>query len=309
MTKLILANNQAHNAISGAVQLLSSGRSCLDVVEEGIKHVENDPEIITVGYGGAPNLLGQMELDASIMDGSTRQTGAVGALIGFAHPISVARRVMHDLPHELLVGEGAARFADEIGAEKRDMLSPKAKQSYVKWIAENFEGINAAEELQDKKLAEYTWPSARADIAKGTTTFLVCDGKGMLAAGASTSGWAYCYPGRLGDSPIIGAGVYVDNRYGGATCTHTGEMTIRCSTARSVVLYMKKGATVQEASHEALQDLKDLKLGYIGPVVIHAIDTNSNHYVCTNQSEGAKEPYCFWKEDMAEPVRTSPVVI
>ncbi len=127
------------------------------------------------------------------------------------------------------------------------------------------------------------------------------DKNGNLAGGVSTSGWAYKYPGRLGDSPIIGAGLYVDNRYGGAACTHTGEMTIRASTARSVVLYMKKGASVEESCQEAMQDLSDLKGGYLGPVIIHAIDRKGNPYVMTSGGDSGDGGW-WWSQELSEPI-------
>jgi L-asparaginase len=137
----------------------------------------------------------------------------------------------------------------------------------------------------------------RSDLSKGTVTFLVRDREGHLCGGVSTSGWAYKYPGRLGDSPVIGAGLYVDNRYGGAACTHTGEMTIRAGTTRSIVLYMKKGATVVEACNEAAADLRELQGGYLGPVIIQAIDKHGETCSVTlGGDEG--DVGCFWREGM-----------
>jgi L-asparaginase len=130
--------------------------------------------------------------------------------------------------------------------------------------------------LSGAELVRLAWESSREKTAGGTVVFLGLDSNGDIAAGTSTSGWAQCYPGRLGDSPVIGAGLYADNRYGACGCTHVGEMTIRACTARSVVQYMKAGAGVREACLEAVRDLRSLKGGYLGPVIIHAIDRNGS---------------------------------
>jgi beta-aspartyl-peptidase (threonine type) len=142
-------------------------------------------------------------------------------------------------------------------------------------------------------------PSENPQASHGTTVFLVRSKDGNLAGGVSTSGWAYKYPGRLGDSPIIGAGLYVDNRYGAVACSHTGEMTIRAGTSRAIIAYIKKGATVEEACHEALDDLRALKGGYIGRVVIHAMDKDGKPCVVGLGFE-EEVPYWYWREGMRE---------
>lgn len=254
-----------------ALAVLQAGGSALDAVELGIRVVELDPAVRTVGVGGAPNRLGEMELDASIMDGSRLMTGAVAALKGFLHPISVARQVMARLPHVLLVGEGAARFAAEIGAEQGETLSPQARADFEAWLA----GL--------------TTPLSHPG---GTTIFLARDAQGRMAGGVSTSGSAYKYPGRVGDSPIIGAGLYVDERFGAAACTHTGEMTIRAGTARAVVAYLKQGATAEQACREAADDLRRLEDGHLGPVVIHALDREARPCVLALDAPAAG--YWWW---------------
>ena len=278
-----------------AVELLRAGKSGLKIVEEGIKEVERDPSVKSVGLGGAPNLLGKMECDAAIMDGLTLQCGSVGALQGYIHAISVARAVMDKLPHVFLVGEGAGQFAKEIGETPTDLLTEEAAADYFQWMNENIPK-NASKQGAWQSLLPYAHLSAKPQTAKGTTVFLVRDSNGDLAGGTSTSGWGYKYPGRLGDSPVIGAGLYVDNRYGGAACTHTGEMTIRAGTARAIVAYMKKGATVREACHEAVDDLRTLKGGYIGSVVIHAIDAQGNPYVLSTHADTTLS-YWVWTNE------------
>lgn len=287
-TPVILANHEGLCGAETAAARLADGVSALEAVEAGIRQVEDEVSVRTVGYGGAPNLLGVMECDAGIMDGTTLQAGAVGAVPGVRHPVSLARQVMERLPHILLVGEGASRFAAEIGAETRDMLSPEAAADYQAWL-EKIGGISG------QALAPLTWPGARPDIARGTTIYLARDRAGRFSAATSTSGWAYKYPGRLGDSPVIGAGFYADDRYGAAACTHTGEMTQRCATSRSVVLYMKKGASVAEACREAAEDLAHLQGGYLGPVVIHAMDRDGRIQV-TGVGTDPPARYVSWSE-------------
>ena len=304
MGALILANGEGGSGLKAASAAILNGLTPLDAVERGIKVVEADPLVRTVGYGGAPNLLGMMEFDASIMCGTTLRTGAVGALQNYLHAITVARQIMERLPHVMLVGHGAVRFAREMGHQETKLLSPDAAQEYATWLAQ----ILPEEKRDlwpDMPIAEYLWPSATSDKAKGTTCFLVRSADGELAGGVSTSGWSYKYPGRLGDSPIIGAGLYVDNRFGAAACTHTGEMTIRASTARSVILYMKKGATVNEACHEALEDLRALKSGHLGPVVIHALDNEGTPYVLSTGNDG-NVPYWLWTAEKGEIERKIP---
>lgn len=307
MSAFILASDEGIYGIDKSIEMLQSERSGLDALEEGIKLIEQDPRALTVGLNGAPNILGIMEMDAAIMNGQTLQVGAVGALTGCKYPISAARKVMEVLPHVFLVGEGASKFAREAGIASADMLSPGALTKYQQWLAANM-STEQAENINQIPLAPFISFDARSNISRGTVTFLVRDKQGDLFAGVSTSGWAYKYPGRLGDSPIVGAGLYVDRRYGGATCTHTGEMTIRAGTARSVVLYMKKGATVEEACTEAIQDLADLKGGYLGPVVIHAVDNSGKIFVATNGG-ATPSPACYWNQEMTRYKLIEPTLI
>jgi L-asparaginase len=149
-------------------------------------------------------------------------------------------------------------------------------------------------------LAQIAWESSREMTAGGTVVFLGLDGNGDIAAGTSTSGWAQRYPGRLGDSPVVGAGLYADNRYGACGCTHVGEMTMRACTAHSVVLYMKAGASVHEACLEAVRDLRALKGGYLGPVVIHAIDRHGTSCVVSTGPVVRGLDYYQWRRDGGE---------
>jgi beta-aspartyl-peptidase (threonine type) len=300
---IILANSAGGVGIEAAIDVLRIGRSALDVVEAGIRPVEADPAVRSVGVGGWPNLLGQVELDASIMDGRTLRSGAVGALRGYVHPISVAREVMARLPHVFLVGEGAARFAAEIGAESGETLTQEARQEWEAWLAEHVPATIRAR-WPDVSLAEWARLTADPETAGGTTTFLAKDTAGGIAAGVSTCGWAFKYPGRLGDSPVIGAGCYADNRYGAAACTGHGELTIRAGTARSVVLYLKMGMTVEESCAEALNDLRALHRDFEGGVTLHALDAAGKPHVAAIGLGGGLT-YWLWQDDTDAPEELS----
>jgi len=285
--------------MDAAVKTLLQAGSGLDAIEQGIRLVEADIRVDSVGRGGSPNLLGEMECDAAIMDGSNLMAGSVGALKDYLHAISVARAVMTRLPHVMLVADGAHRFAAEIGAEKADMLTAEARERHERWLREHVPP-EALGKWPDVPLAPYVWESAKEYGAGGTVIFLVRDARGSISAGTSTSGWAQSYPGRLGDSPIIGAGLYADSRFGACACTHTGEMTIRCATAHSVVAYMRKGASVQEACREALDDLFQLRGGQLGVVVIHGMDFYGNTCVLSSHDVGEKASYYLWRDDTGE---------
>jgi L-asparaginase len=303
---LVLASHEGFDGIEHAVRCLERGGTAIDAVEAGIRLVEADSAIRSVGKGGYPNLLGEVECDAAIMDGKTLQTGAVGALKGYLHAISVARQVMERLPHVVLAGEGAARFAEEIHAEEDDLLNDKAESSYRSWIQRRI-SLRDQQYWPAVALAGYAWPEDNSLEPKDTIVFATIDGEGNIAAGGSTSGWAFKYPGRLSDSGIVGAGLYADNRYGACVCTHTGEMVIRASTARSVILYMKKGASVQDACDEAVEDLKALQSGFLGPVVIHALTRGGESRVVAIGDFRKASDYYLWSGDMKAPKKLRPV--
>ncbi len=280
---LIVASDNGGPGMERAAQILRQGGRALDAVEEGICLVESNAEDHTVGLGGLPNLLGEIELDASIMDGRTLAAGAVGALKGYAHPISVARLVMERTAHVLLVGEGAGRFAAEMGFQRSDLLSDDARR---KW-RETLGRVLSADEIDGLADRDQLLPVVQQLMTErlrhGTVNFLVRDQHGDIACGVSTSGWPWKYPGRLGDSPIIGAGGYADNRYGAAACTLYGELAIRAGTARSVVLYMKMGMSVEEACREAMRDLKPLIESSRGAMNIVAMDRDGHPFGITSR--------------------------
>jgi beta-aspartyl-peptidase (threonine type) len=326
---VILASGEGAVGMAEAIACLAGGGAPLDAVEAGIRAVESDPSVRSVGLGGAPNILGRMECDAAVMCGTTLRTGAVGALKGCVHAISVARQVMEQTPHVMLVGEGAARFAREIGVERSDLLTPRARAEYEKWLRAHVPA-KVRSGLASANLIPLIRPpgsrgrrtaAGRAGVGRGrrartrrgrdaghdTVGFLARARDGRMAGGISTSGWAYKYPGRMSDSGVIGAGLYVDDRCGAAACTHTGEMIIRAGVARAVVAYMKKGAAVKEACREAFGDLRSLKGGYLGPVIIHALDRKGRPYVLTTGGDGAI-PYWYWTDGMDAAKRCEPEV-
>jgi len=308
---ILLTNNEGTLGVPTTARHLAENAPALDAIEAGIRLIEADPSVRTVGRGGWPNLLCQLELDACLMDGDTLRSGAVGALQGFLHPVSVAREVMRRLPHELLVGEGAARFAREIGAEPAENLIEDSRRAWQAWYDAELSEAQKRDwpEIPMAELCRHAIdPEMVGEAGQDTTVFLAQDAHGTIGSGTSTSGWGWKYPGRLGDSPIVGAGSYADSRYGAAACTGAGEMTIRCGTARSIVLYMKRGARVADAVLEAVDDMRALRGGLLSRVTIHAIDTRGNHkVVAVNGSrdntyrlwEGRGEPRALPAEPVA----------
>lgn len=257
---MLVASANGAVGMDAAWAVLAEGGSALDAVEVATLPVEDNPADHTVGYGGYPNLLGEVELDASIMDGTTLRAGAVAALRGYRHPISVARRVMEELPHVLLAGEGAARFAAEIGMQPENLLSPEAERVWRDGLAGSLppEYGDGHGGIMGDVLRRAANLATDPEKAAGTVNFIAQDRQGRIAVAVSTSGWAWKYPGRVGDSPLIGAGNYADDRYGAAACTGWGELAIRAGTARSLVLYLKHGMSLEAACRAAFADLDDL---------------------------------------------------
>jgi L-asparaginase len=301
---LVLANSVAEQGARITAAQLGQGRTALDAIEAGIRQIEADPDIHCVGLGSWPNLLGQLELDASLMNGRTLEVGAVGALQGFLHPISVARKIMDELPHVFLVAEGAARFADEWGMERAENVTPLVREAWEGWLQEHL-SLEQRAQWPAVALTPLTRQTVDPLRVQGTTVFLAQDGAGDLACGVSTSGWSWKHPGRLGDSPVIGAGNYADNRYGAAGCIGHGELTIRAATARSIVLYIKMGLDVRQAVYEAAADLRQLHKTYCGSVTLYAIDAQGDHFVLALGPD-AEDHYWLWHDGMPLPERGEP---
>ena len=257
---VVLGSANARVGIPAAIAALRAGRSALDAAVAAVKCVEDDLEDHGVGTGGIPNVLGQVELDASVMDGRTRAAGAVAAIKGYRHPIEIARTVMETTPHVLLVGAGAELFAERHGFERADLLTPEAEAIWRERVAGGAPtGSNLyADSYQLYMAAVRDWVQLLHDRILGTTNVIVRDAAGDIASAVSTSGWGFKWPGRVGDSPIIGAGNYADNRYGAAGCTGRGEMAIRAATAYSIVRYMRDGLALDDALRRAMLDLRDL---------------------------------------------------
>lgn len=293
------------------MEILRRGGSALDAVEAVIRAVESNPDDHSVGYGGLPNILGEVELDASIMDGKTLAAGAVCAVRDYEHPISIARQVMERLPHVMLAGQGAERFARELRMKKKNLLTPEAQAIYQGKVGnQEFPRYHTMRELvsiatHDPEIAasadEYGDESSKDHSEHfGTTNVIAIDRDGNFASGVSTSGWAWKYPGRVGDSPIIGAGNYCDNRYGACACTGYGEMAMRANTAHSVVLYMKMGMSVQRAAREAMQDLRALIVPFPPGMNLIAVDAQRRHVGFTTETDRVVE-YIFQTDKMDAP--------
>ena len=260
----IIGTRNAGEFLYGGVNVLKKGGSALDAVEAATRLVESNPNDTSVGMAGIPNILGVQEMDASIMNGKTLEAGAVGALKGFLHPITVARKVLDHAPHVMLVGEGAELFAKVMGCEEGDLSTDMSRKIYDTFVRDAFDNEEIDENQQwaiiyTKSQSLRKWYDRLADKHHGTVNIMAMDENGDIASAVSTSGTALKFPGRLGDSPIIGAGNYCDNRYGAVACTGRGELAIRNSTARTIINYMENGLSVREAAFRAMKDIHELK--------------------------------------------------
>ncbi len=282
-TPVIIASERGEVGLSAGIAVLRAGGSALDAVEAAVRAAEANEADHYVGVGGLPNLLGEVELDASIMDGATRRAGAVAAVTGFPHPISIARAVCDRLPqHVLLVGAGAERFADEVGIPRGPVLTEEARRLWREGLTA--EGLALAREIQGEGEAAYRRAMSgllaamgTPDGPWGTVNVIALDAAGNLAAGVSTSGYPWKYPGRVGDSAVIGAGNYCDNRVGAAACTGRGELAIRAGTARSVLLGLAGGLDPARACAAALRDAAELPDEYRAPLQALCLAPDGRH--------------------------------
>jgi len=285
---MIIGTRNAREMLHIGVEILRDGGSALDAVEATVRAVEDNPLDFTVGYGGLPNLLGETELDASIMDGRTLRAGAVAAVKHFKNPISIARKVMEESPHVLLVGEGAELFAESMGFKRCDLRTDHNRKFYEAFVKDKIPELGDEFARWRNYLMEYIrnyrlreWYERLSMEHHGTVNVIAIDSRGDICTGVSTSGLFLKLPGRVGDSPIIGAGNYADNRVGGAACTGRGELTIRLSTARSIIAYMKAGMSVAEACMQAIRDVNALE--ETGGVSCLAMDNRGNTYAASNR--------------------------
>lgn len=291
----LIGSSNAVVGFADGMAVLAAGGTALDAVVATIRRVEANPEDHSVGYSGLPNLLGEVELDASIMDGATLATGAVAALCNYQDAIDAARAVMDTLPHVLIVGRGAELLARESGLPSTNLLTPEARKIWETRI----DATDAYAIAMRDRATRLSRDPERPLESHGTVNVIARDSRGNIASGVSTSGWAWKYPGRVGDSPIIGAGNYADQRFGAACCTGRGEMAQRLCTAHSVVMFMRCGLSLHEALVRAAEDLHGLADPFWGEVNIVAMDRDGRH---AGASTVPDKTYAAMDETMSEPV-------
>jgi len=240
---------------AGWPYLVSGAGSSLDAVEHACRAIEADPKIMTVGYGGYPDRSGQVSLDASIMLSPAR-CGAVCYVRRFMHPVSIARLVMEQSPHVMLVGEGAERFAELHGLEPRDLLSEQSRVAWEKWSREQSltPRVSPLAPRPSRARPDETLPH---NSAHDTVGVLARDAAGQMAGACSTSGLPFKLPGRVGDSPIVGQGLYVDRECGAAVATGSGELIMGVCASFLAVELMRHGAPPRDAAIEVLQRIVD----------------------------------------------------
>jgi isoaspartyl peptidase/L-asparaginase-like protein (Ntn-hydrolase superfamily) len=219
-----------------AGEVFAGGGSLMDAVEKGINLVEDDPNVTSVGYGGLPNAEGEVELDAGIMDGTTHRAGSVCNLHKIKNPISVARLVMEKTRHTTMAGDGALRFAIEMGFNPQQLLTPESLEAWLRW--------------KNAPNHETFWLDGRNHDTIG---MLGIDGRGNVVAGCSTSGLAWKIPGRVADSPLVGCGYYADAAAGAATATGNGDVMANYCTSVFIVRRMEQGAHPQEACDDLMR--------------------------------------------------------
>ncbi len=268
---LMVASANGLRALDRGMAILQQGGDTLDAVLATVNLVEDDPNDTSVGYGGLPNEDGVVELDASVMHGPTRRAGAVASLREIKNPSRVARLVMERTDHVLLVGPGALRFAEAHGFERQNLLTERARTAWLAWKESMSDRDSWGPGLDSPEWRERTarlLPAGLSDAEReewlawirevilhpptGTINCLAVDSRGSLSGTTTTSGLAWKIAGRVGDSPLIGAGLYVDNDVGAAGSTGRGEECIKVNGAHTVVEMMRQGKTPTEACLEAL---------------------------------------------------------
>ncbi len=253
---VVVASSNGLRATEKAAAMIAAGADTLDAVIAGVNIVEEDPKDNSVGYGGLPNEDGVVELDASVMHGPTCRCGSVAALRGIKTPSKVAQLVMTRTDHVLIVGEGAMRFAKAHGFKEEDLLTEESREAWLKWKEEHSED-------DDWLPPEVPDPNKRGERTRsypftyGTINCLALNSAGDVSGVTTTSGLSYKIPGRVGDSPIIGAGLFVDNKVGAAGSTGRGEANLKTCGAHTVVEAMRQGMSPVEACKHALQRIVD----------------------------------------------------
>ncbi|MFD2572257.1 N(4)-(beta-N-acetylglucosaminyl)-L-asparaginase [Spirosoma soli] len=284
---MIISTWKQPKANQAAQAVLDKGGRALDAVEAGVRVPEADPNDITVGYGGLPDRDGHVTLDACIMD-ERGNAGSVTFLENIMHPISVARAVMEKTPHVMLSGEGALTFALSQGFKKENLLTKESEAKWKEWL----------------KTAQY---KPKVNIERHDTIgMLAIDSKGNISGACTTSGLAYKMHGRVGDSPIIGAGLFVDNEIGGACATGLGELVMRTCGSFLVVELMRQGRTPQQACEEAAlrivkkQDYKDIQVGFLavnkqGEYGAYSIQPGFNYTLTQNKQTQVTDARSYLK--------------
>lgn len=249
-----IASFNGTKATERAYALLVEGAAAVDATVEGVTLVEDDPEEMTVGYGGFPNEHGVVELDAAVMDGPTHRGGSVAGLRGIRHAARVARLVMRQTTRVLLVGEGALEFARANGFAEENLLTEKARTMWLHWkrIRSRMDDwVAPHEDDVDPATAEYF--RKFTSTLGGTVHCSAIDSRGDLGCTTSTSGHPFKLPGRVGDSPVLGAGLYCDNRFGTCGSIGHGEANLENLSSFLAVELLRQGASPQEAGLEALR--------------------------------------------------------
>lgn len=290
-------------ANAAAWEILNAGGKVLDAVEAGVKIPEADPNDTSVGYGGLPDRDGKVTLDACIMD-ELGNIGSVMALENIMHAISVARLVMERTPHVQLAGAGALQFALANGFEKTNLLTPGSEKAWKDWLkTSKYDPMDTMKAMDDTRHGmneqKMKWPAAY--LNHDTIGMIALDAKGNAGGACTTSGMAYKMHGRVGDSPIIGAGLYVDNEVGAATSTGVGEEVVRICGSHTVVELMRQGYGPEAACKKAVERMltfmklrkkepKDLQVGFIalnrkGEFGAYAIQKGFNYAVMSKNGE------------------------
>jgi N4-(beta-N-acetylglucosaminyl)-L-asparaginase len=283
-----------------AWEVLKKGGRALDAVEAGVQIPEADPAVTTVGYGGYPDRDGHVTLDACIMD-DLGNCGSVAALEHVVHAISVARAVMEKTPHVMLVGEGALQFALANGFKKENLLTPESEKAWKEWLKKS--EYKPQMNIENKSYNGNDTTAFSPLQLPGnvynhdTIGMLAMDAQGNLSGACTTSGMAFKMRGRVGDSPIIGAGLYIDNEVGGATSTGVGEEVIRIVGSHLVVELMRQGYTPEAACKEAVkrivkkspQKSKEIQVGFLalnkkGEFGAYCLQEGFSYAVCTSDT-------------------------
>jgi len=243
---IVIASGNGLQATARAMELIKQGKDALEAVVEGVTIVEDDPKENSVGYGGLPNEKGVVELDASVMHGATGRGGAVAALQNIRHAAQVAKRVMERTDHVLIVGAGALKFAKVHGFKEENLLTDESRETWLKW-KETLSNKDDWLPPHDEKTKDIGAIIKNADRHYGTINCNAIDLKGNLSGCTTTSGLAFKIAGRVGDSPILGAGLWVDNDVGAAGSTGRGEANLLACSSVMVVEYMRQGKSPEAA--------------------------------------------------------------